>query len=363
MKINVTFCIVFLYAISIAFYLAKVSEFSPLYLCYIALLIPSAYVCIKSKLLNFTFDIKCALAILTYICTFHFTSIETGEFINLFLGLVGYIFIRMVSYKISNEQLIYIFKWMLRVSIILLVLDSIYRITNPTHPNKEVINTLMEGNSWFYLYKFNSLMFADSNTTALIVVILLFGILSLHNLDIKKFKEEIIFLILILLSCFSRSAVISVLITYCFYFYKTSLRKILYIFSASFIALVFMINFVIEYFLDGSFQSKFLIIDLLLNKLTDLSFYEILFGIGIGNSEEFLGIFPHIFLFTWFLETGVLGVILIASFLYLFSKKIDYLIPVAAMIMGLSYFLYLGTPFLFVPMALVASIKMNARKT
>ena len=285
MKINVTVLIVLLYAISIAFYLAKVSEFSPLYLCYIGLLIPSAYVCVKSKLLNFAFDIKCALVILTYVCVFHFKSIETGEFINLFLGLVGYIFIRMVSYRISNEQLIFIFTYMLRVSIVLLALDSLYRIANPTHPNKDVVNTLMESSSWFYLYKFNSLMFADSNTTALIIVILLFGILSLHNLGIKKFKEEMILLILILLSCFSRSAVISVLITYYFYFYKTSLRKILFIFSASFILLVFMINIVLEYFLDGSFQSKFLIIELILNKLSELSFYEIFFGVGIGNSE------------------------------------------------------------------------------
>ncbi len=361
MKINVSVALVFLYAISITFYLAKFTDLSPIYLCYLALLIPSIYACIKSKLLNFSFDIQFVLVILLYIFFFHFKSIVTGEFLNLFLGLMGYIFIRMISYRISYAQLIFIFKCMLRVSIILLVLDSLYRVTHPTLPNEEMIDTMMDSSKWFYLYKFNSFMFSDSNTTALIAVILLFGIFSLHNFGIKKFQLEILFLILILLSCFSRSAVISAVITYCFYAFKTPLRRVLLICSTSAVVILFMINIILNYFEDGSFQSKFLILELIAAKFNELSLYDVLFGLGIGNSEEFLGLFPHVFLLTWFLETGITGTFLILSFLYQYAKKINYLIPLSAMIMGLSYFLYLGTPFLFVPMSLVCAIQMNLK--
>ncbi|MHA8078933.1 hypothetical protein [Aquirufa antheringensis] len=247
---------------------------------------------------------------------------------------------------------------MIKITLFLLTLDSIFRITHPGHPNKEVINLLFYSEKeWFYLYKFNSLMFADSNTTALILLIMFFSVSSISKIN-KTYNYFYfkIFIITLILLTFSRSAYIALLIGYFSVNFKYIYSKKLFkniLFLLLFFSFYYVSNFILN---DKSFNSKIYIVNLLIQKFKGLDIHDFIFGIGAGKAEYFLKISPHIFTITYLLETGILGLLLILYFFKVYSSSYSNTIILPVLIVGISYFLYLGAPFLFVPLAIVANV-------
>lgn len=89
----------------------------------------------------------------------------------------------------------------------------------------------------------------------------------------------------------------------------------------------FIIIFIIEAVLtrfanDISFMSKFRIISYALDYISSASIGNILFGLGIGNAVDAIGIGAHNLLVTYFIESGLIGLML---FLILVTIIIYYL--------------------------------------
>jgi len=103
-------------------------------------------------------------------------------YINLLLGGAAYILIR--SYRYGSAAF---WENCLKASALvfglLAALDTVYRLTHPQHPGLEHVDIveLSEHSSPFYLYKYGSLMFADSNTIALIGLLFLFALIALRR--------------------------------------------------------------------------------------------------------------------------------------------------------------------------------------
>ncbi|HHA3590526.1 TPA: hypothetical protein ACODK8_004753, partial [Salmonella enterica subsp. salamae serovar 21:z10:z6] len=67
--------------------------------------------------------------------------------------------------------------------------------------------------------------------------------------------------------------------------------------------------------------------------------FDVLTGVGFGNTFSYIGIGPHNIYIALFIETGLIGLILyLLIFIYIYIKyKISRLIILPIMIMGLSF--------------------------
>lgn len=364
-NLNLKNIIFYLFSISITFYLAKITQLSPVYVIYLALFPLVLLTLFRINKVMFSKDVIILIIMLFYILITQLQHIFTGEFINLFISIYAYISIRFLKYKFDTKFYFILIKHMILVSIFTLSIDSVFRISNPMIPNMDDFEYVSENDKlWFYIYKFNTLMFADSNTVALVVLTLFFTLSQIQTIYKINYVKEKSFLFLLLLFTFSRSAYIAFTIGF-FYEKFLKLKKIkkIFLFLVITLFIVIFISYSYSYFeSDGSFNSKFKIISLVYEKFLSLSLFEILFGIGFGNSKEFLGIYTHLLFLTYFVESGLFGLLILIIFLTIYSFNYGSIIILPLMIAGLSYFAYLGTPFIFVPLAIFANLYDLRRK-
>lgn len=73
--------------------------------------------------------------------------------------------------------------------------------------------------------------------------------------------------------------------------------------------------------IDGSFNSKFYIISQAFEFYTTQSLMTHMFGVGLGNTEQLLGIFAHNIYVTLVLEFGFIGSFLFITFIFIALKR------------------------------------------
>lgn len=62
--------------------------------------------------------------------------------------------------------------------------------------------------------------------------------------------------------------------------------------------------------IDGSFNSKFYIVNKAMELYEQLPHFSIMFGLGLGNFDKFTEIFAHNIFVTMFMEMGIVGTLL-----------------------------------------------------
>lgn len=366
-KVSLREIILLLLSISITFYTAKLTSFSPIYLIYLSFIFIYLFILIKHNYIIFTNDMYILFILLIYMLLTQFSNIQYGEFINLFVSICGYLVIRSMKYNFGITKFVGVFRYSLWISIGLLLIDSIYRLSHPGAPTEEAFNVMSNSEDrFFYLYKFNSIMFLDSNSTGLIIIILFFTILSIERI-LKEmngnFKLAKFFLFFLLLGTLSRAAYMAFLIgllSATIIRQKFSKKIIISTIGILISIPVFILTF--DYFSsDASFDTKFDIFFLTYSKFQHLSIYEMLFGVGFGHASETIGIYTHLLVLTYLLEMGVFGLLIFMAFIFYYIYKFDSLVWIPVFIVGLSFFMYVGTPFLFTPLALIANIYDNKK--
>lgn len=360
-KSNYYFYSFFILAISISAYAVKLTEVSPVYLIYICIIPFSFLVLFSSNSIgNISLDVILSFTLLIFVILFHSQNLNNGTSVNLIVSLMGYIYLRLARFKINLKQYAKIINAMVLFNLLLVGLDTVYRVMNPTHPSAEKMDEYSgSSDKWFYLYKFNSLMFSDSNDTALVLIVLLFIVLLLPRNYFYLSKNKIYFILsFLILLTFSRAAYLVTVLGYLNY-KMTSLSRVnkLILRSLLVISVISAISFIYSFLSsDDSFAVRLDIITSIWDWQSKSDFAKFLIGVGPGQGEETLGIYTHIFYLTYILELGLLGLILILTFFYLYMYRYGNVVLFPILTIGLSFFLYLGTPFLFIPLALIANI-------
>lgn len=359
---DISLYLVLIFSSSITFYLSKISIYSPVYIIYLTVLpISLTYLLFRLGEIKISKDLIIIEILFIYILILvifvHRESLFTGAFINLFLGLFAYIYIRLSKKHIKYKYYYTIIKIMIYIAIICIVADTGYRLMRPNYS----IRTSYLESRWFYYYKKNSIMFSDSNSTALVILILYFTIIELKRLNTDFiFKNERyikIILIGLLLLTFSRAAYIALIagLVYKKYHGKNKTSKTKNIIIISIIIVIALIIIYNLYKTDLSFKSKFYIIEIAINAFKKFDMITKLTGIGFLEWQDILGIYTHNIFITYFIQTGIIGLLLYIIFIAIIYKKTKYLLfPI--IIVSLSFFSYLGTPFLFVPLALICNL-------
>ena len=287
-----------------------------------------------------------------------------GAFINLSLGLLGYIILTFTLWKIDGN---YLYKNVIKASwliAVILIFDAGYRFVNPMVPTLDELNFYESNNSIFYLYKFNSLMFADSNTAGLLGMQVFFLVLGFSHFYDRRNKFLLSILSLTVLLSLSRAAILATILSFIFIFFVRN--KYFYRWMPLLIVGGGLVvgGIYIYFFDDPSNQERF---DIFANAkiyiFESAGLADFLFGIGLGKSVEVIGQAAHNILLTYILELGVVGAFVFFVFfgyISFFGKEAFKYVIFPAFIVGMSYYMYAGAPFLFIPVALM--VELSVRK-
>ena len=173
--------------------------------------------------------------------------------------------------------------YMLTAHVILISIDAIIRLTNPTMYASNAYSGHTRETGLAYMFKYNSIMYPDSNFVGVQVCLTYFFTVYLYkeNLLVSWAKNlRHILLILVVLST-SRSAIIT-MIFYTLIFNKVSFpfqitKKQVFWLSGIFIFLIIASVFILSFVKnDESFNSKFMILYLaidLLKRITPFFYF------------------------------------------------------------------------------------------
>lgn len=260
-----------------------------------------------------------------------FKNPDLNTFFNVLFSYSFFFLILNTLNHINSKELLSYSKYFVLFSIILLFLESIWRFSHPVFQlNKFNDDSINNENILFYAFKYSSIMFKDSNFVANFILIVYFFYQYLLNEKLMKniFPKYILLFFLIL--TLSRSAIITIPITYLLHYLFNKKNNIfLKIFFILLLSLFLLIIFKFESN-DISFTSKFKIISLTNSYINKANFLQLLTGVGFGNATIYLGIGSHNLFITYFIECGILGLFffLFINLFFLFKTngKISYVL-------------------------------------
>lgn len=344
-------------------YLAKLTSLSPVYI-----LLPILLFLAVVKLASTQFKLSGSCIVLLVMVLYSFTTIiisnDFAAYINLVLGAFSYVVVyaMITSSYISDKQIIKSIEKAAWVVIFIISIDTAWRLTHPGAPTDLMTNSLEAQGLFFYLYKFNTLMFADSNTVA-IGLQCIFFLMFYFSKKVNVNNNILIVLALLILLTLSRASIISTLFCFLLFQYRI-FRWFLSLLVPVFI--IYMVNNYASIGLgDGSALSKFDIIRRFFSYLESADLINLIFGSGSGSSTSELGIYGHISFVTSVVEFGIVGtfiylVFFISSAIKSNLRSLYVILPIA--ITSLSYAFYLGAAFMFIPLAIIEGLEVRKRK-
>ena len=251
--------------------------------------------------------------------------------VNLVMGPLIFGLLVTGAKDVRRDQYESLARWHVYISVLIMCLECIWRITHPDYSYLNQVTELDREDLAFYAYKLSSFMYQDSNFVGLQLVVLAGFLLGLAREGIK-FNPLIHALVLALVvMTLSRASIFTVIFLYGlrFYFEAKLLGRVL---CVIFGGLLVMATFVLYIQTDGSFASKFDVLDRMVEHLRQASGGEVLFGVGAGLAREAIGMGGHNILVTYLLELGVLG----SLFFFVFWLLAVYATPFATlMLVGL----------------------------
>lgn len=332
---------------------------SPIYI-----VTPVIYFVFLLKMKNYSFYKEDSAVIIIIIITALYTILyqpflmsNIGMYLNTIISLINVLVIYFTARNLSEsefEDTLYTF---LKISIFILIFELIYRIINPIYI-EDIL--LAKKDLFIYPYKRNSIMFVDSNYTAILILTLI-SLFHINLINIKKYKYTYISLLILLLLTFSRSAIF----VYIFICITLQLNKLISFskhknFNRSITFLICILLLFLTTLLfdkqnisDGSFQSKFKLLNLMYEISNEKGIIFSLFGGGIGNSHNIIGMGAHNILVLLYFEYGFIFFIfllLILLFSVFKEKNNLYIFWFIFFINGMSLSFFLA--FVFIPLGL-----------
>lgn len=317
------------------FYLTQITFLSPIYISFL----------VTCTVLLFHFASKTKLKIdnsiskllcISLLFSFLIFNSPFPIFINLFISLISPLF-ASVFFKGKTIKIKHIF-FIFLVYALLFNIDGFWRLINPDLTNSEKLEALKIG---FQIYKTNSIMYSDSNYVGLQSLFFIsVYIYLLRGLNIKITKRILYYIILLLLVSsiilsFSRSAIFGMIVLF-FLLLTSRLNKFNFTLIFISISLILFTLFSEHFSNDISYQSKFHILSITDNYLKKVNIIDFLFGVGLGNAVNVIGIGSHNLLITFLIESGVIGLsaFLIILFYFLIKLKYDFFIVVFPFILA-----------------------------
>ena len=377
------FIIIFFMFINSGFYIQFFPAFSPVYIFfYLGLLFTFIYIALKQKIRLPKSSLLGCLVIF-YVLTSQFIlggrpEAILGSVATMLFYVIGTILLPCFSIK----KYFFITDSLLCFMSFIYGADTIYRLS------LFGFNVLGLMKS-FYQMKVECFLYGDTNPLAVSSATLLFFAFYLYQMTkLKKYFYYVIIFSIITFLTFSRSAIIAtIIVLFAFYIFKilkylqTTLKetiniskipiKITFVYFTFILFIIFGLyigkNIIIYLMSDGSFMTKLDLFSDTIHFFTKAPINDLLLGIGFNNGrilEYSTRGYAHAYLTTYILETGIIGYILVTSFLiYILNEtKMTWTVIVAFFIMGISYIGHSQLHLFYAVLALIWNLEHNLKK-
>lgn len=315
---KVYYYMAFLLVVFSGFFL-NIIPISPIYISFVIALL--FYIGISFRKLNVRTD-----AISNCTCLFIIYLVITQIFIlnnnnhamyNVLFSLVYCMMCMNCLSKISSEQIKGISKIFINFTIIILLIETAYRWL---HPQNMAVNT-SSGIS-YYKYKYSSIMFIDSNFVGIFAVsIFFFGTYLMIYQGMNLKKQQIILAIVVLLTLSKASIIALVVFGYMYQLRIDKSKKKLIL-----IGIIAAFGYELYHMLMniGTMSRKLYAVENTWKYLKGAKFFNLLFGVGFGNTGKYIINGGHNIILVYIVESGIIGVVLLFLLFFIFLKKTDY---------------------------------------
>lgn len=243
--------------------------------------------------------------------------------INVAMSFFYFVFTLYVIQTLSVDEVVKLTCRMIQLSIPLLVYEAYYRLSHPIFIVGKFDFSQSE-NKFFYPYKFNSVMYADSNFVGVFIVVL-FGLAEyLRYHQRQKMRVERWILFMLTLATISRAAIMVVIFCGVINLLWNKRKLIRYrvpMLLALSVGLVCLVGTIFSG--DESMMVKFNLLPHIMQYLSNSDLATVAFGYGLGKSELAMGtlLSAHDIVFQNLIEIGALGLLLLLGFWISVLKK------------------------------------------
>lgn len=209
--------------------------------------------------------------------------------------------------------------WFIKISALVYSLEAIGRYARCIY----LISIGQNNYNWIYKFKFFGPMYSESNGTAIhLIILIFFTFWWTAERNRKWYGIKILFIVLLGLTI-SRACMLAALIGFVYFYFLRGKSKRFWIrntllFVAGMGALIAFVFSRMSY--DLSFISKFEILEQAIDYYRNVEIMPFLFGVGISNSQEYMGIYAHNYFLVFLMETGIFGLLSLLLMFYGFYK-------------------------------------------
>lgn len=326
-KYNACFLTVFILSVFSTYYLGKI--YLPLWiisLCICSILF-AFFIIHKGKIFSISQIVLPIIYIFfTLLSQFFLLDNKENQFsiFSILIPILFYILIISLAKKLSEKEIIYILKFIIIFSIPILLLEATYRISNPIYIIDGVDIRTLSSYFHFYSYKFNSILFEDSNFVGVMIVVLFSVVLYLEDLLKKKLLVLKLLLFIFVILTLSRASILVFIFMYILFYTKNlnyrPIKLLIIITGIMLGTIIFALSLK-----DDSFNTKLLMFNLFADYIHYTSPFNLLFGIGIGEhtSNEY-SLMYHNVIFQHIMDEGILGFTLLFIFWLQTIRKSNY---------------------------------------
>ena len=286
----------------------------------------------------------------------------TGFPLFLLVGVLAAKFGRAVQIEKQGQYIKRVSTWLLWF----FAVDCITRLLFSPYLHQRLVDASPSGyvpetDPLFYRYKM-SFFFGDGNNAGLALLCLIALMLAYHR-DVGGKRIFIAFVLM--LGTISRASIFAALCQYIIYRYWRFRRWLLL--SAIVLVPLIIIALMSSYSasgadefkqFDGSFASKLMLLDKMVDIYSDADLKLKLFGIGAGNLEGLINIAAHNIAVTFAIEFGVIGSICVVCYVWLLARKsalAGYLLVLPMVINGFALVLT-STPYFYLVLGLLGGL-------
>lgn len=351
-------------------FITRFMSLSPFYFGVIlSILLLFCYLSIRCDKARLKISLNCFILILVsyiYILYIILNSLINGISLKypmlISFSIIMYFVSKFLYKKIDIKYVYFFVNMFIFFNFFLLSFDLIYRILHP-----RILPWEYTSKDFFYMFKFSSIIFNDTNEVGFMALIILTFMYSLNKVGITKIKRMYFCLFFALLFfTFSRAAILGFLVLFFIYSIRENIKiTVLIPLGLLFLIVIFIffLSFSTEDISDVSLKSKFDIFFKTFDYLRTVDIKTFLFGIGYEKSPTVLGIYGHNYISLYIIEFGFVGLLLLLSLFFSIFMECNNnkFFLIVYFITGLSYVPYF-IPYFYILMGILSGLTDNKKE-
>jgi hypothetical protein len=247
-----------------------------------------------------------------------------GNVVNFVLGPILAALIPISGRRLDKQQLVSIARLFVLCTFAVTTVEGAWRLT---HPDLSFLEDASQHRDdvediAFYAYKFNSLMYIDSNFVGLQLAVLFAFLMALTRKGVHVPRTWYVYTFLLTIGTLSRASIFACLFLVGIEGYRRLAKGPAFKFVVAFAMGCAAVGAFYLVQNDESFATKFDILRRFVHYVGSANLSDLLFGVGVGHAVHMLGIGAHNLVVTYVVEIGLVLTVVVLIYWLRFAVAV-----------------------------------------